>query len=204
MSNHGGGPGGRRAGPAARLLAVPLRWLGIGAGVAGLAASGLFGGLDQVEKPEVPTVEVGRTVDAGPWNVAVTGSRAVDELPTLHLGDGKRWLAVLATIRNTDAESRAGFGDTIRLPGVAGLDDERPDQVLLVRDASRPTYLNPGLLEELAFLWEQDDRDPPPSRIRVEVWGTTRRLDTIGDRWEWLDPECRAVVEVPVRDRRIG
>ncbi|MEN3608249.1 hypothetical protein AAH979_01750 [Plantactinospora sp. ZYX-F-223] len=204
MSNHGGGPGAGRSGLAARLLAVPLRWLGLGTGVAGLAASGLFGGLETVAKPEVPTVAVGKAVDGGPWSVTVTGSRLVGKLPTLYLRDGKRWFTVLATIENTADESRTDFDDAIRLSGVAGIAEERPSQVRLVRDGSKPTYLNPGLPERLAFLWEQDDSTPVPTSVKVQVWGTTRRLDTIGDTWEWLDPERRAEVEVPVQDRRAG
>ncbi|MDW5323934.1 hypothetical protein [Plantactinospora sp. KLBMP9567] len=183
---------------------MPLRWLGLGTGVAGLAASGLFGGLETVAKPEVPTVAVGKAVDGGPWSVTVTGGRLVGKLPTLYLRDGKRWFTVLATIENTADESRADFDDAIRLSGVAGIAEERPSQVLLVRDGSKPTYLNPGLPERLAFLWEQDDSTPAPKSVKVQVWGTTRRLDTIGDTWEWLDPERRAEVEVPVQDRRAG
>ncbi|GAB3972406.1 DUF4352 domain-containing protein [Plantactinospora veratri] len=183
---------------------MPLRWLGIGTGVAGLAASGLFGGLDTVTKPEVPTVAVGEVVDGGPWNVTVTGSRLVGKLPTLYLRDGSRWFTVLVTVENTADESRTDFRDVIRLSGVAGVTEERASQVVLVRDGSRPNYLNPGLPEKLAFLWQQDDSTPVPQSATVQVWGTTRRLDTVSDTWEWLDPERRAEVEVPVQDRRAG
>ncbi|MFY1690828.1 hypothetical protein [Plantactinospora sp. WMMB782] len=204
MSNHGGGPGAGRAGLGARLLAVPLRWLGVGTGVAGLAASSLFGGLETVAKPEVPTVEVGQRVDGGPWQVTVTGSSLVGKLPRLYLADGKRWLTVLATIENTADESRTDFDDAVRLAGVGGVTREQPSHVVLVRDGTKPDYLNPGLPERLAFLWEQDDGTAVPETVTVQVWGTTRRLDTVGDRWEWLDPERRAEVRVPVRDRRAG
>ncbi|GIG86651.1 hypothetical protein Pen02_15870 [Plantactinospora endophytica] len=172
--------------------------------MAGLAASGLFGGLDPVAKPEAPPVEVGKVVDGGPWDVTVTGSRLVGELPGLTLGDGRRWFAVLATVENTDDESRDDFGDTVSLTGVDGLATEKPRYVLVLRDASRPKYLNPGLPEKLAFLWEQEAGQPVPTRVRVQVWGKTYRLDSIGNTMEWLDPERRAEIEVPVEDRRAG
>ncbi|MDG4785696.1 hypothetical protein O7626_40935 [Micromonospora sp. WMMD1102] len=156
------------------MLAMPLRWLGVGTGVAGLAASSLFGGLETVAKAEVPTVEVGQRVDGGPWQVTVTGSRLVGKLPTLYLADGKRWLTVLATIENAANKSRTDFDDAVRLAGVAGVTRE------------------------------QDDGTAVPESVTVQVWGTTRRLDTVGDRWEWLDPERRAEVRVPVQDGMAG
>lgn len=170
--------------------------------MAGLVASAFFGGLEPAEKPEVPPAVFGETVDGGPWKVTVTGSRLVDELPGLRLADGNRWVAVLAVVENTDTESRSDFAEVLRLSGVEGLVAEQPKYVLLLRDASQPQFLNPGLAEKLAYLWEQKVSEPAPIRVRVDVWGRTYRRDTINDTMRWLDPEPRAGFEVPVEDRR--
>jgi hypothetical protein len=181
--------------------------MGVSAGLAGLAASGLFGGLQTVEKPELPTVAVGEANNGRPWNVTVTGSRLVGELPGLSLTDGNRWLAVLATVEITADESQRDLKEILKVSGVEGLVDEepkdgKPEYVLVLRDSSQPDYLNPGIPEKLAFLWQQSGTAPVPTSMLVEIWGKTHRVDSIAKTMEWLDPESRAEVKVPVEDRR--
>jgi hypothetical protein len=77
-----------------------------------------------------------------------------------------------------------------------------PTYVVLIRDSSQPQYLNPGLPEKLAFLWEQSIAAPVPTSMRVAIWKKTLRVDSLSNRMEWLDPGPRAEVQVPVEDRR--
>jgi hypothetical protein len=105
---------------------MPLSRLGAVAGVIALATSGLFGGLDRVDQPAAPTVAVNAVNEGEPWNVTVTGARLLDDLSPLRLTNpGDRWVALLATVEVTAAESRNDLGDTVRLPGLDGLLKEK-------------------------------------------------------------------------------
>jgi hypothetical protein len=206
-SNGGQAAGSRRL--IARVLGMPLSRLSAAVGVVALAASGLFGGLDPVDRG-MPTVAVNAVNRGQPWNVTVTGMRVVGELEPLRLKNpGDHWIAVLATVEVTADESRSDLEDVVRIPEVEGLlaDDDRrkgrPDYVYLVRDAVNGPYLHPGLPEKLAFIWEQRASAAVPTTATVEIWGKTRRADSLTGHHEWLDAGARAVVAgVPVQDKR--
>ncbi|MEV4753571.1 hypothetical protein AB0J86_00410 [Micromonospora sp. NPDC049559] len=199
----GSGAGSRRL--AARLFGIPLRWLGLSAGAATLAVSGFFGGLEGPDEPAIPVVQPG-TVDRGsPWNVTVSRVRLVNDLGTLRLTvPGDRWLAVVATVEVTADESRNDLDDVLRLTGVLGLMSQEPAHVMLMRDATELGRLNPGMPEEIAFVWEQSAGAAPPGTVTVQIYGKTYRMDNLANRMEWLDPAVRAEVVAPVQDRRAG
>lgn len=206
MSSSGGG--GTRT-LFARVAGMPLRRLSVALGVVALAISGLFGGLDPVDAG-MPTVALNVVNRGVPWNVTVTGMRVVGELEPLQLKDpGNHWIAVLATVEVTADESRSDLQDAVRIPEVDGLLADnpqrkgRPDYVYLVRDAVNGPYLHPGLPDKLAFIWEQRATATVPTTATVEIWGKTRRADSLTGHQEWLDAGARAVVpDVPVQDRR--
>lgn len=188
-----------------RVLEKPLSRLGAVAGVIALATSGLFGGLDKVDQPGAPTVAV-NAVNAGePWTVTVTGARLLDDLPPLRLTNpGDRWLAIVATVEVTAAESRDDLRDAVRLPGVDGLLKEKAEYVYLVRDSTSGPYLNPGMPEKIAFVWEQKASAAVPTEVTAEIWGKTHRPSSLTGTMEWFDDDApRAEVpKVPVTDRR--
>jgi hypothetical protein len=162
-----------------------------------------MGGLDPVKGPGLPRTAL-NTVDHGaPWNVTVTGARLLDG-PALiepqHKGD--RWLLVLATVEVTADESRNDMDDVIRLSGVPGLRNEEPDYTYLVRDQSPVGHLNPGMPERLAYAWAQSPDAPIPTEIEVQIYGKTRRADSLTGSIGWFDDAPRSRVTVPVEDRR--
>jgi hypothetical protein len=168
-----------------------------------LGVSAPFGGLDGVEGPGLPRTAV-NTVDHGsPWNVTVTGARLLDgEALIKPMNEGDRWLVVLATVEVTADESRGDMGDILRLTGVTGLRDEKPDYVYLVRDDSPVGRLNPGMPEALAYAWAQSPDAPLPAGIEVRIFGKTRRADSLTGSIGWFDDAPRSRVAVPVEDRR--
>jgi hypothetical protein len=194
-----------------RVLQQPASRLLPAVAALALAVSGLFGGWSRVDDPQLPAVAPD-TVDEGvPWNVTVTGIRVVAELPGLDLQNrGDRWVAVLATVEVTADESRNDLADAVRIPSVAGLlsaEDDlakgRPEEVILLRGDVRGPYLNPGLPEKLAFIWEQRAAAAVPKSVTVEIWGKTLREDSLTGHRSWFDPQVRATVpDVPVQDRR--
>jgi hypothetical protein len=186
----------------ARLLAMPLRTLAAAVGLVVLAASGLFGGLDPVKQAELPLVAAG-TVNAGkPWNVAVTGAQLLDRAPLRLRRAGNRWLAVQVTVEITADESRGDLGDILRLTGVDGIGNQRPADVVLLRDQASARLLHPGLPEVLVFFWEQAGNAAVPGQIEVQIFGKKRRIDSLSGRREWLDRASRARVRLAVDDRR--
>jgi hypothetical protein len=193
----------------ARLTALPLRWLAVGAGALALAASGLFHGLDAAAVAGIPQVKPSTVTRDGPWNVSVLTCRVVSDLsPLKPLKDGDRWFIVLAYVNVTASDSQTNIGDIIRIPQVQGLtatdgpDGRSPDHVVLARDASEVDYLNPGMTERVGFVWEQSASAPIPSETLVQVYGATLRESSLTGNTEWLNQSVRAEVRTPVQDRR--
>jgi len=168
-----------------------------------LGVSAPFGGLDAVEGPGLPRTAL-NTVDRGsPWNVTVTGARLLngeDLIKPEHEGD--HWLLVLVTVEVTADESRNDMYDAIRLSGVPGLRAEKPDYEYLVRDQNQVGHLNPGMPEALAYAWAQAPDAPLPTEIEVQIYGKTRRADSLTGSIGWFDAAPRSRVTVPVEDRR--
>jgi hypothetical protein len=187
-----------------------MRWLGLSAGAAALAASGLFGGLEPAEKPELPSVKVDELSKGEPWNVTVTGGRLVDaKLPGISLQTpGNRWVVVLATVEVTAQESLSDSGDIIDISGVEGLVKEpnqrrlRPQFVIALRDGVAVRRLHPAMPEKLAYFWEQESTAPVPTQVDVTINKKTYRLFTLSGQMNWLDLEPRAQLTVPLEDRR--
>jgi hypothetical protein len=189
---------------AAAVKRVPPRRAGAGFGVLILGVSGLFGGLKPGAAPPVPTVRVGAVNQGVPWNVTVTRVRLVSDTPPLLLKNkGDRWLLVLATVEVTADESRQDIGDALRVTGVTGLLSTEPAYVVRARDATYAGLLNPGMPERLGFFWEQSSGSPVPTRVDVQVYGMTHRLDSLTGLPGWYDPAVRAQVpDIPVEDKR--
>ncbi|MFC0526896.1 hypothetical protein [Phytohabitans kaempferiae] len=210
MSSVGGGPGAGPRGLGARIVAIPLRWLGLSAGVAALAASGLFGGLETAEKPEVPPVQVNELSEGEPWNVTITGARLVgDGLPGIRLDNpANRWVVVLATVEVTAPTSRNDMREVLEISGVEGLVKDPalrrldPGYIIALRDGVSVTYLQPSMPEKLAYFWEQESTAPVPTEVKVTINQKTYRIDSLAGHKAWLGLEPRAELTVPVEDRR--
>jgi len=190
----------------ARLAALPLRWFGIGAGVLALGVSGFAGGLAPVAEPGTPQVQPSAAVDAGPVKVTVLTGRVVSDLsPIKPSEDGDRWFLVIAMIEVTADDSRV-TPDPLRLPHVTGLLKKAPDRVLLSRDATEVEYLNPGMPERVAYVWEQRPDAPLPATVEVDILGATYRTNSLTGGKEWMPDDDadqpRATVQVPVQDKR--
>ena len=180
---------------------------------------GLTGGLDPVSKPPpapLPTVAVSQAVDAGPWRASVTNAAAAKDFGSFKPKTEGNWLlAVAVRIEVTGPDSvRASLLNQIaRLPEFAGLVDNRePDQrvggaeplaVLLIRDASNLEYINPGLPERVAYIFEVTAGTPVPKQVVVALSGYTARMSWTMRRLIWDDfgEQARVVVAV---DNRVG
>lgn len=207
-------PGGR-PGVDHRSFATPLRLAGVGvcALVLVVAVAGLAGGLERVPERQLPVLAVDEVSDGQPWNVAVTAAHLFRKLGDFEpIDEDNHFLVVVANIEVTSRESRSDIGYVMYPVGVAGLVSEfdlnipgeeafGADEVALVRDSTAVADLHPGLPERVVFLWEQSG-DVVPTEVTLRIVSMTLRESTLSGHMEWLDPEPRAQVTVPVRDRR--
>jgi hypothetical protein len=182
---------------------VPFRWFAGAVAVIGLGVSSLFHGLAPVPAAETPTVKPGKVIDAGPWTITVVDTRLLSSSEGLTTTtDGDHWFAIVATVDDTTTDSRDDMGDIVRLSHVAGLTEAAPQRILLTSDASTPRYLNPGMPERVAFLWEQSASAPLPTTAQIVIYGKTLRTNTLDATTDWLSPHVVADVTAPVLDKR--
>jgi hypothetical protein len=190
----------------ARLAGMPLRWFGVGAGVLGLAVSGLFGGLRPIHTvPTTPQVKVGEVDKGTPWNVTVVGCQLQPATyldPTEPDKDGDHWFVVAARIEVTSDDSMSGISDVIRVAKVPGLQSEDPAWIFLARDHSVANYLNPGMPELVDFVWEQSGSVTPPATALVQIYGETLGISSLTGNEEWQDRAVRTEVTAPVEKIR--
>jgi hypothetical protein len=188
----------------------PARWWTLRRAVAALAAVAVvatipFGGLRTVD-PKLASVvrlKVDEVSKGGPWNVTVTGGRLLKDQPPLKAGTkGNRWVIVLATVEITADETRNDMDAILQISGAQGLVSDKPTEVRLLRDYTAYPALHPGIPERMIFGWEQAADAPVPTQVDVTIVGKTLRPDSLRNAPSWLDDAPRAVVTVPVVDRR--
>ncbi|MBC9225486.1 hypothetical protein GL325_04030 [Aeromicrobium sp. 636] len=179
---------------------VTLRQTLLAIAAVAVLASGLFGGL-ATATPEGPAeLKVGRTIHAEPFDLSIERARQVDDLG---LGGEPRGrsIAVVAKLTNTSDHPVYGsqIGRTLQLRGLDGVyrgasgDETGPSeqatpQVLVLADASILGTAAPGLEYEVAFVWEQAESEPVPTRATVAVAAHTWRKSRLDDQFLWFDP----------------
>jgi hypothetical protein len=183
------------------------RWLAwtFVAVVAVVAAGVLYltGGLETAPAaapPGLRTASTGEPINVGPATITIQRAVAVlvlnDALPKPT--DGYRVLAVVAHVAVTDKQTWKQAYDVLKPIGIAGLGDKTVNPVLM-RDSQGAWGLQPGVPEDITWLFEQSLAEPVPSTVTVELW-CWQPLDS-GDLRVWVDKKPCARVSVPVIDR---
>ena len=196
---------------AERLLNQPLRNLGIGVAVVILAATAGFGGLEPAKGPRrLPAVVLGAKTAVAPYDITINKVVWTDQLPNVYPNvKGNRWLALTATVRNTDTTSMYGavtLAEAVTLNGVDGLvqkprpgtDRVQPTYLKLLADTSDLDLVQPGLDYDMVFLFEQQGDSTPPEQVQVQFAGHTWRPDSIDKTSKWLDPTVTATATLPI------
>ncbi|WP_344139617.1 hypothetical protein [Luedemannella flava] len=184
-----------------------------GLGALAVLATVPFGGMKKAVDvhPDrgLERLAVNQVYDAGPYKITITGARLLKDQPPLYATNkANRWVIILATVEVTADESRNDAATAIHLRGVAGVPDmdgmlrNDADSVLVRSDLTVFYAAHPGMPEELVIGWEQDSKAAVPTEVDVLVTGRTYRMNTFNESMEWLDEEDRAIVTVPVLDRR--
>jgi hypothetical protein len=189
-------------------LQKPLTWVGFGVAAVLLAVAGLFGGLEERrDAATVPPVAIGEAVDAGPWRISVERAFTIDELDGQYLTDDEanHFFGLVATVTVIDVRPHTLFSPAVRLADVEGLqldyDGERIARPVVLRfDDASPPALNPGVTEQVVYLWEQAKSAPVPADVTIEVLEPNRRRHSLWFTLEWFYEELTPVgaVTVPV------
>ncbi|MDO9379602.1 MAG: hypothetical protein Q7T56_12205 [Nocardioidaceae bacterium] len=187
---------------------VGLRVLVLLVGAAVLAASGLFGGLRQVEAEPVATLAVDDEFDAAPFEVVVRDARTLDAVP----GRTARgiYLLVDVDVRSTD-DSEVPSAVAQELVGVAGDleaftqplygEETAPirsvePEVLVREDATTLGTVPPDLTYSAAWVWEL--AGDAPDKVTVVVRSHTERESSIDRQVGWFDPVTAGRLTLPV------
>lgn len=164
--------------------------------------SGLFGGLRRAPAPQAPVLQAGAAASVGPFELTVERVRWIDDL-----GEGAptptgRFLAVVATVRNTsDGSVVVGTLQEVLEPrDVDGLftavGSEQPaqdpadvkEEVLVIADGSRLTTLVPDLEYEVVVLYDQSLLLAPPTELGLQTFDLTYRQSSLDEQMLWTDP----------------
>lgn len=194
---------------ARRVLDQPLRRVGMGGAVVLLAVTATSGGLQEQTQagPEVLVTDV--PVEVAPFELTVHRVVWTTDLPGQYLTqDGNRWVAVVATVRNTSDAGVLGvtLRDALTLDDVDGLvQDTGPvavtaTSIALLEDGSSLSPVQPGLTYEAAFLFEQDGTAAPPTHATVSLQQHTWRTGSLDPTTTWRDPATTLQAELSVRE----
>lgn len=184
----------------------PLRHLGaVGACVLVVATAGA-GGLEPQAQDGPEVVAAGTAVDAAPFEITVRRARWADDLGVPTAQDGDRWVAVVATVRNTSDASVLSSHLTHALTlepftgarATAGEHGLAASATALLDDGSTPNPVQPGLTQDVVFLFDQDGGAAPPDEVVVHLQRSTWREGSLDRSLAWWEPTTVAEAPLPV------
>jgi hypothetical protein len=193
---------------------VPTKWFITALSSLFLVASAAFGGLAAVPAPPLPEVQPEDSFSGAQLRISVVGAVLIDAFPEqgIEPTPGNRLLVVRAIVENVwDApvEQRGGIGasDNVRVEGVDGVDDSAaPYALAIVSDGAQEFDLQPGIPEELAYIWQvPDDALADGELLHVNMLDkvfAAGGLVAYGERFD--DPFVAAYTEIAITDVGAG
>lgn len=170
------------------------------AGIGGLLAAFLSFTLSIYQgraASEVPKVAPGKVVDAGRWNVTVSGASLAREMPDgSHVSPGKRALVVDLTLENRSGESSNLYGDVLKIENVPDL--SKP-QFYLMRDRELLWDVQPMMPEQVKAVWQLPQDQALPPQVRLAVIGAMfKPRDNLYAAPGWFPTKPVATVDLPL------
>ncbi|WP_425064495.1 hypothetical protein [Reyranella sp.] len=170
------------------------------AGIGGLLAALLSFTLSIYQgraESEVPKVAPGKVVDAGRWNVTVSGASLAREMPDgSHVSPGKRALVVDLTLENRSGESSNLYGDVLKIENVPDL--SKP-QFYLMRDRELLWDVQPMMPEQVKAVWQLPQEQALPPQVRLAVIGAMfKPRDNLYAAPGWFPTKPVATVDLPL------
>lgn len=179
----------------------PPRWAWL---VAALVAAALLavplGGWEHVDRADARTEQLrpGETHEGERFATAVERAEVLPVRPgsSLDPEPGVAYLAVHARLENATEQTQTPPYDHLV---VAGADLGSADSVVLVRDPAGSAALQPGLAEEVAFVWQLEEGDVAPGEVvRVQVVDRDETESLVGAGTVWLFPHVGAALDLTV------
>jgi len=194
---------------------VPTKWILAGSAALVLAASALFGGLNDAPADPIPTLRPGDSSTGTRVELAVDRVVVIDGFPDLYLEPepGFRYLVVIGTATNVWSspvpQSLSSFGTpqpaTVVSPRIEGLEAVAPEEVLVFSDATTAGDLQPGVPVQLAYLWQfPAEAIADGDEVTLDLWDETYEGDSLigfGDRFS--DPFVTATLTLPATDSSV-
>lgn len=143
----------------------------------------------------------GATIETGQWRLTPLKLEIGAVTPDGRLaGSGKRALILTADLTNRTSESSNAWADTLRVVNAPeGLSTE--PQLYLLRDQALAGQMQPGLREQVAFVWTFDAATPPDATVRFEVVSYTfKARNNLEGRPGWFNPQVIGAFVLPAGD----
>jgi hypothetical protein len=191
---------------------VPTKWILAGLAAVLLAASALFGGLNDAPVEPIPQLDVGDTSNGTRVDLSVERAIVIDGFPDINLEPepGFRYLVIIATAENVwptpVPQVRSFVGSpqpaTVLSPRIEGLEGTAPEEILVFSDATDADELQPGVPVQLAYLWQVPaDELAEGDIVGLDLWDEAYLGDariSFGELFD--DPAIIGTMDVDVDD----
>lgn len=163
-------------------------WLTAGLGsFAALGFAFVLGAFEAAEKPELPKITAGQSMEAGKWlikplKIWVTDQKIYNVTPK----DGQNAVVLEVELTNRTIESDNGYYKIFQWPANIAAKTDQP-MVYLARDESMSPNLHPGMPEKMAYVWLMPNDTVAGNEVdlAIEAWGFKHRNNLTGTPGWW-------------------
>lgn len=163
-------------------------WLTAGLGsFAALGLAFVLGAFEAAEKPQLPQITAGQSMEAGKWLIKPLSIRVTDQkVYSTTPKDGQKAIILEVELMNRTIESDSGYYKIFQWPANIAEKTEQP-MVYLTRDESMSPNLQPGMPEKMAYVWlmQNDVVAGNDVELAIEAWGFKHRNNLTGTPGWW-------------------
>ena len=184
------------------LRSKAIAWLTAGIGsFAALATAFALGAFEAADKPELPQITVGESIDAGKWLIKplkawVTDQKVFGATPK----EGQKAVVFAVELMNRTIQSDSGYASTFHLPPQLEAIAGQP-LAYLDRDGSSLPDLQPGMPEKVTYVWLMPSGIVPTGTIElgIEAWKFKLRNNLTGTPGWWSKAPA-GTISLPVSE----
>lgn len=163
-------------------------WLTAGLGsFAALGVAFAMGAFEAAEKPVLPQITAGQSMEAGKWlikplKIWTTNHKIYGVTPK----EGQKAIVFEVEMMNRTIQSDRGYYTTFQWPAVIADKIEQP-MIYLMRDESVTPSLQPGMPEKMAYIWviPADVSIGSDVDLVIEAWAFKLRNNLTGTPGWW-------------------
>jgi hypothetical protein len=163
-------------------------WLTAGLGsFAALALAFAMGAFEAAEKPQLPRITAGQSMEAGKWRIKPLKIWATSQkIYGVRPKEGQKAVVLEVELMNRTIESDSNYFSTFQWPAEIAGKVERP-MIYLTRDETLAPGLQPGMPEKMAYVWLMPDDVATGNEVElaIEAWGFKYRNNLTGTPGWW-------------------